>query len=403
MSKFEIYRGNDSGEECWRWRLVDADNNNIARSEEPFLKNSIRRSIKTIQSNVSGDTPVFLDESENDSDNGYRFEYFQGGNEKWYWRLKSGNHEIMAIGGEGFESEKRVEEEIEYVKEVIINAEIVFGKFEIYRGNDSGEECWRWRLVDADNNNIARSEEPFLKNSIRRSIKTIQSNVSGDTPVFLDESENDSDNGYRFEYFQGGNEKWYWRLKSGNHEIMAIGGEGFESEKRVEEEIEYVKEVIINAEIVFGKFEIYRGNDSGEECWRWRLVDADNNNIARSEEPFLKNSIRRSIKTIQSNVSGDTPVFLDESENDSDNGYRFEYFQGGNEKWYWRLKSGNHEIMAIGGEDFESEKRVEEEIEHVKEVIIDAEIVFENPDDDPAKEAKEQDNTEEQPTIPPGS
>ena len=153
------------------------------------------------------------------------------------------------------------------------------------------------------------------------------------------------------------------------------------------------------------KFEIYRDNsDTGEQCWRWKLIDSNGVKIARSEEAFIKNSVKRSIKTLKDKVSVDTPVFLDESKNDIDSGYRFEYFKSDKgEKWYWRLKAGNNEIMAIGGEGFSSEQSISNSIKNVEVEIGKAEVLFKNPEDDPAHEAKNQDDTKENPSIPPGS
>ena len=152
------------------------------------------------------------------------------------------------------------------------------------------------------------------------------------------------------------------------------------------------------------KFEIYRSNDKGEQCWRWRLVDSNYKNIARSEEPFIKSSVKRSIKTIKDKVALNAPVFFDESIEDVDKGYRFEYFQSEKDsEWYWKLKASNHELMAIGGEGFSSKQSILKSIENAKVEIGRAEIIFENPKDDPAYEAKNQDDTKENPSIPPGS
>lgn len=151
------------------------------------------------------------------------------------------------------------------------------------------------------------------------------------------------------------------------------------------------------------KFEIYKGNDKGEQCWRWRLVDSNHENIAMSEEPFIKSSVKRSIKTIKDKVNISTLVFLDESDEDTDKGYRFEYFENEKNEWYWRLKAGNHEPMAIGGEGFSSKQSILKSIENVKLEITRAIITFKNPEDDPAYEAKNQDDTKENPSIPPGS
>lgn len=153
------------------------------------------------------------------------------------------------------------------------------------------------------------------------------------------------------------------------------------------------------------KFEIYKDkSNAGEQCWRWRLIDSNNKNIARSEEAFVKGSVKRSIKTLQEQVKPGTPIFLDESKEDTDTGYRFEYYQSDkNQEWYWRLKAGNHEIMAIGGEGFSSKQSVLGSIDNVKLEIERAKIVFENPEDDPSHQAKSEDDTKENPSIPPGS
>lgn len=153
------------------------------------------------------------------------------------------------------------------------------------------------------------------------------------------------------------------------------------------------------------KFEIYRDNsDEGEQCWRWRLKDSNGAKIARGGEPFVKSSIKRSIKTLKDKVDINTPVFLDESEDDTDTGYRFEYSKSENDsQWYWRLKAGNHEIMAIGGEGFSSEQSISKSIENVKLEIRMAKILFKDPKDDPAHKANSEDDTKENHSIPPGS
>ncbi len=129
MSKFEIYKKDNSynSEQCWRWRLVDSNGAKIAKSEEPFIKSSIEGSIKTIKDRVDTNTPVFLDESNEDTDKGYRFEYFKSEkNNEWYWKLRAGNNETMASGGEGFTTEQSIKVSIVNVKVEIGRADIVY-------------------------------------------------------------------------------------------------------------------------------------------------------------------------------------------------------------------------------------------------------------------------------------
>ncbi len=152
------------------------------------------------------------------------------------------------------------------------------------------------------------------------------------------------------------------------------------------------------------KFQIYMDDSGKEESWRWRLIDDNNKNIAKSEEAFVKTSITRSIKTLQDKVNAKTPIHQDESVGDIDKGYRFEYFQSSkNQEWYWRLKAGNHELMAVGGEGFSSEQSVKISLDNVRLEIPRADVTWENPEDAPAHKAKVEDDTKNDSSIPPGS
>ena len=149
------------------------------------------------------------------------------------------------------------------------------------------------------------------------------------------------------------------------------------------------------------KFQIYQGEDSGEQRWRWRLFDNNNENIGRSEEAFVKSSIVPSIKRLKNKVDKALVVY-DESIQDEDKGYRFEYFKSEKDnQWYWRFKAGNHEKRAIGGEGFPDETEIKKQIEHFRETAISSSITWENPEDDPAYQEKHDDRTE--PMGMPGS
>lgn len=150
-------------------------------------------------------------------------------------------------------------------------------------------------------------------------------------------------------------------------------------------------------------FKIYEENGLGEERWKWELIDSNGVEIAVSEEAFIKRSINKSIKTLQEKVNESTPVFLDESLEDSDKGYRFEYKQQDDDSWCWIFKAANNKIMAIGGQGFSSKSNIKRSIDNVKVEITRAKIIFKNPKNDPAYDAKQQDNTKENPSIPAGS
>lgn len=45
-----------------------------------------------------------------------------------------------------------------------------------------------------------------------------------------------------FEFYQGEDGQWYWRLKDGNNQIVAVGGEGY---TRSEDAIRAITNVIL--------------------------------------------------------------------------------------------------------------------------------------------------------------
>lgn len=140
------------------------------------------------------------------------------------------------------------------------------------------------------------------------------------------------------------------------------------------------------------KFVIYRDKSEGtDQCWRWRLVDDNGARIAKSEEAFLKENVKPSIKLVQGNVNPKTLICLNGSDDEDGAVYRFAYHQSDkDEQWYWKLQAGgNNELMAVGGEGFSSKSKVSRSIENVRLEICRAGITFENIEDDPAYEAKE--------------
>jgi len=144
-------------------------------------------------------------------------------------------------------------------------------------------------------------------------------------------------------------------------------------------------------------FIIYKGQDKDpNECWRWRLLDNNHKNIARSEEAFHKENITRSIKTMCSNVTLETPIIVKGDSAEDKSKYRFIFFESKKDsQWYWQLRAGgNSEIMAIGGESFSSKDSVTRSLENVRfEIDRTGTIEWENPDDDPAGKAKSEDRT----------
>lgn len=127
MDKFVIYKDDRIGtDQCWRWRLIDTNGRNIARSEEAFLRENVSESIQKMQASVISSTPIVEDGSEEEKGADWRFAYFKSDKDnKWHWRLQAaGNNETMAIGVEGFDSKGNVIRSIENVRDKMQSADI---------------------------------------------------------------------------------------------------------------------------------------------------------------------------------------------------------------------------------------------------------------------------------------
>ncbi|WP_158589418.1 YegP family protein [Halococcus sp. IIIV-5B] len=53
-----------------------------------------------------------------------------------------------------------------------------------------------------------------------------------------------------FEYYEGSDRDYYWRLRESNGKIVADGSEGYSSESNVKRAIENVKQEVPNASVV---------------------------------------------------------------------------------------------------------------------------------------------------------
>jgi large subunit ribosomal protein L21 len=109
------------------------------------------------------------------------------------------------------------------------------GGFEIHE--DGGE--WRWRLVAANGEPVAVSEQSFSsKSGAVRTLDVVRRNVAeaeGHTETTGDET-----GGQGFEIYEDGGE-WRWRLRASNGELVAVSEQGFSSKAAVVRTLDVVR------------------------------------------------------------------------------------------------------------------------------------------------------------------
>ncbi len=103
------------------------------------------------------------------------------------------------------------------------------GKFELY-ADKAGE--FRFRLKAGNGENVGSSEGYKAKASAESGIESVKKNAA------LSE---------RFSVFEGKNDKWYFNLKAGNHEVI-LTSQGYSSKQSAEAGTEAVARAADGAE-----------------------------------------------------------------------------------------------------------------------------------------------------------
>jgi uncharacterized protein YegP (UPF0339 family) len=100
-----------------------------------------------------------------------------------------------------------------------------------------------------------------------------------------------------FELYRDKQNEHRWRLRSGNHQIIAVSSEGYSSRAACEHGIDLVR--------AMGDPEVYEDKGGG---FRWRLVATNGNIIASSGEGYASRSnCERGIEAVK-RVAPGAPV-----------------------------------------------------------------------------------------------
>ncbi len=115
--------------------------------------------------------------------------------------------------------------------------------FQVYE--DSAGE-YRWRLRHDNGNIIADSGEGYAsKQKAKQGLESVRTNAAGGHVVdqTRDETVENEDSGSKatFEIFQDSEEKWRWRLRHDNGNIIADCGQGYASKQKAKQGMQSVK------------------------------------------------------------------------------------------------------------------------------------------------------------------
>lgn len=117
MSKYVIYKDSSGSDDCWRWRLIDSNGEQIAKSDKGYLKSEIVAVIELCQQQGGPDTPIIAAESR-------RYERYRDSQGEYRWRFIADDGDPKAMSEEGFDSESNVIRSLENLRQEMARAEI---------------------------------------------------------------------------------------------------------------------------------------------------------------------------------------------------------------------------------------------------------------------------------------
>jgi amphi-Trp domain-containing protein len=142
----------------------------------------------------------------------------------------------MAVTVERDDGDVSLDIELEWSEgEGAVETDIVASKarFELFE-DSAGDH--RWRLVHRNGNIIADGGEGYAsKQKATKGIESVRTNAPGAYVIDQSKEETSPDEGgskATFELFEDSAEKWRWRLRHDNGNIIADGGQGYASKQK---------------------------------------------------------------------------------------------------------------------------------------------------------------------------
>ncbi|WP_276273733.1 YegP family protein [Haloarcula litorea] len=285
---FEVYA--DRGGKH-RWRLRHRNGNVIADSAQGYAsRQKAMQGLRSVQANAAGGAVVVLEDAAEDDEaaevpevpapeSQATFEVYEDNAGEYRWRLRHDNGEIIADGGEGYASKSNVRRALDGVRAHAAGAaylRIDPTAFEVFV-DAAGE--YRWRLLHRNGEILADSGDGYASRSNARRAAARVAELAAESEV---------DDG--FEVYEDNAGEYRWRLRAGNGELVADGGEGYTERNKALRAVERVRSYAPEADtltIGSAAFEIYE--DSADE-WRWRLRHRNGEIVADSGEGYPKRS-----------------------------------------------------------------------------------------------------------------
>ncbi|SDF19990.1 DUF1508 domain-containing protein [Halorientalis regularis] len=336
---YEVVEGDEGG---WRWRLVDADDAVVARSEGAVPSEESGRSVVGRVKEVVADAPVVeLDDAE--------YEIYPEG-DQWAWRLVTEDRETVARSPASatFADPEAAAAAVEQLREEIETADRIefdSAAFHLYEADEGG---WNWRLVDADGSVVSDSgQEHASREDAAAAMNTMKQHAPEADLVEIGSA--------ALELYEAESE-WHWRLVDASGDTLATSPGRYDSDETAREAMDALSLLAPEAEtrqMDAALFQVYVGEGERRQ-WCWRLIHPDGSTIARSLGGFTDRESATEAAESVADFAADAAVHTVE-----DIAIRFSVIEGEEgEAWEWEIVDREREPLAVGTEQFPSRDAV---------------------------------------------
>jgi uncharacterized protein YegP (UPF0339 family) len=317
---FDVYRDGDD----WRWNLLDEDRTVIAEGPGTYDDESSA-------DDAVGDVATRIGDARVLSVDPFGVELYEDGDD-WRWRLLDAEDDEVAVSAPTFESRRRAESDADDLLGHLSDASVVErgrAGYEVYE-DDGG---WRWRLLDEDDDIVAESNPGATdQTEVRRGAERMAA-AAEDGEVF--EIENAD-----YEIYPG-DDGWHWRFVTEDRRVIADRTGGYETPDDAQEAIERVREQALEADLLEFETAAFQQYQTVEGDWRWRLIDEGGAVLADSGEAYDSKDDAGSAMATLKEKAPDAELLEIETA-------AFELFEDDGGDWGWRLIDEGGRLVADG-------------------------------------------------------
>ena len=341
----ELYPDDDG----WRWRLLDADDNEIAVSTTVHEERRIAESeTDAILDGLSDATTV---------ERGIPgFEVYP--DDGWQWRLLDSENDVLARSHSPDATPDVLYERAEAMAETAIAAGVAAidgADYEIYP-DDGG---WHWRFVAEDRTVIADRRGGYdSPESARAVIETVREQAREADLLEYEAA--------AFQQYRTDDGSWRWRLIEKGGAVLADSGEAYESKADAGAAMTTLKETAPNADILEIETAAFELVQVGVDGWRWRLIDEGGFLVA---EGATTHSSRQDARAAMDSLIMHSPDAAVREMSEP----LFQLYDDGDD-WRWRYVTVDNEIIADGTETHSTRDEAASHVEDVRAIAADSTV-----------------------------